>query len=569
MATLCLDCDESQSGPQQSHYDSQSFSTKESTLIPIESVRHHWAPQFLPNAILSTPVFSKAHRQRPTDSQPPMNTAPFPRSGITSDETLENISSPPQFNLSTFLSSLASTNSVGCGTELGSTGPPSKKRKFCNNTAPTTLPNNQGHGERVSAGFDDISSSEAGPSSYLSHTAAKHKSTGTSTLSYRPMYPIERESPLSSYALVSRPSPYATRSTTTAPTLPKFLFEELSPTCIPTLSAAPSITSQLKTSFEQAKLITPLVAYPSLTDFPAQAWKEAHNKRLILENPDQARTKTLLAEPCSSVVRSSLWRQSSTSKVLRPTFFSTFCSLEKDAFPSNSKLNTKPEDFFEMGHSIQCWCSKHREAASRASNSMKDASLLSPSTIAADSTQPLLQEQELDLETGLSHLPESNAMDTHMEAGTEIGTDPKIYPSSESEDWYDLDDVTCQKTAFEEEDWAFVPHGASYHELQTDSLPDSDSLSEASVSISLPPTPPLTPNVPLTSTPHTALSDDDDGNATNSCMMNAVCFSQDRDCTMCLRCECACNSANASAVEWPSLKESVEMRQRGRSRRIW
>jgi hypothetical protein len=539
----------------------------------MEKVRHHWVPQFLPNVITSTPVFSKAHPQRPTGSQPPMNTALLPRSGTRPDGVLKNLVPPPQSNLSAFLSSFEFANSVGHGSELNSTEPPSKKRKFCN-TAPTAFRQNQRHGKQVSSGCHDAPPSEVRPSSCLSRNAAKHKPTGISILGHRPISPTERESPFSSHAVSSRISSYVTTPNTTAPTLPKFSFEELSPTCTSTpCSAALSITSQLKSASEQAKLPPTLVTYPPLTHLPAQTWKEAPKKRPVHKNSNLINANISLTDPYSPVSHSQSWRQIAIPEALSSTLLPTFCSSKEDVSSPSSDLNRGLEDFFDMGHSKQCWCSKHRAVASYVSDSIEDASLLSPLAIGADPTNTLLREQEQDLETRFSHLPGSSAMESQTETGTEVGTDSKIHSrgsDTEFEDWHSLDEITHQDIAGEEE-WAFISRGAPHHEAQF--IPFSGSASETSVLISLPPTPPLTPPltpaIPLHSTLHTVSSDEDDADTPDPWMMNAVCFSQSRDCAMCLRCECVCNSANVSAVEWPSLQESMEMRQRGRACRMW
>jgi hypothetical protein len=239
-----------------------------------------------------------------------------------------------------------------------------------------------------------------------------------------------------------------------------------------------------------------------------------------------------------------------------------------------------------MGHSSQCWCSKRRSVEPCAPNKdTEDAAILSLLEIDADSTNTQPREREFEPETKPSHSSDLGAMTTQMEAEVEIGVDSETcsqVSDPESEDWYGLND-TIHPTVTFEEDWALISPSTPYDELS--SVSSSESVSEASersvtapspfhsasVPMSLPPSPPLTPYFSSISTARTALSEVDDEDVPNSWMMNAICFPRDQDCVACLRCECICKSAgaSASAVEWPSLQDSSEMIRRGRACRMW
>jgi hypothetical protein len=83
----------------------------------------------------------------------------------------------------------------------------------------------------------------------------------------------------------------------------------------------------------------------------------------------------------------------------------------------------------------------------------------------ADSTSAPPREQELDPGTD-SHEPNSTSSST--QTGSDVGAGSEIdsqISDSELEDWYGLDDITCQKVAYED-DWAFVSHGAQDRDFQ-------------------------------------------------------------------------------------------------------
>jgi hypothetical protein len=573
MATLSLNRDESQSLPKQPSNESHLDSTSERSLISMESVRHHWAPQFLPNATSSTPVFDKAHLQQPVGTQSMIKPAPLSQSGKKSkDMSKSTVSS--QLHFPVLLTSLAFADSAGSPPEFDSTEPPPKKRKFCN-TAPTTFQLYPGYGKMAEVASCGVLPNDIRPSFRLNRDAVKHKSMEISTLDPQPMPHIEHGSSLLRPTVSFVPSSYAdTPMTTTAPTLPKFSFEGLSPTCTSSMyPAALSVSSHLQPAFESAKLPTPLVMYPSFTKSPAQIWKELSKDASVFQDSNLTHTTASLTNPCSPVVRSQLWRRPTIPKAQNSTLFSALRSSGRGVPPPKLGSNGSPEDFFDMGHSSQCWCLKHTSRKPCVPNDIGDASLLSLPDTKADSTSAPPRQQGIDPEADFfgSHGP--NSTSTPTEIGTDIGADSEInsqISDSEFEDWYGLDDITCQKVAYED-DWAFVSHGAQDCDFRSHSPSDSASESsthtyEASVSTSLPP---LTPTISLDSTMRTVLSDLNDGDTSNSWMMRAMCFSQSQDCAMCLRCECICSSASASAVEWPSLQESMEARQGGRIRGMW
>jgi hypothetical protein len=563
MATLSLNSDESQSLPKQSSDESHLDSKSESTLILIEGVRHHWAPQFLPNATLSTPMFDKARPQQSAGTQSIIKPSPLSQSGLKfKDMSKCSVSSHSHFPA--LLTSLAFADSAASPREFDSTEPPLKKRRL-GNTAPTTFQLHPGHGKVVRATNFGALSDEIRPNLRVSRDAAKHKLKEIPTLALQTMPHIKHRSSL------LRPT---VPLTTTAPVLPRFSFEERSPTCTSSLyPAALSVSSQLQPTFELAEILTPLVTYPSFTTPPAQIWNELSKDASVLQNSNSTHKAASSTNPCSPVERPQLWRRPTIPKAQKSAPFSVLRSWGGRISPPKLDSDGGLEGFFDMGHSSQCWCSKHTSEKPCVPKDIGDASLSSLPNMNADSTSAPPREQELDPGTD-SHEPNSTSSST--QTGSDVGAGSEIdsqISDSELEDWYGLDDITCQKVAYED-DWAFVSHGAQDRDFQSQSPSDSASKSsahtyEASVSTSLPLTPPLTPTISLNSTLRTGASDLNDGDAPNSWMTKAVCFSQSQGCAMCLRCECICSSASVSAVEWPSLPESMGVRQRGRSQGMW
>jgi hypothetical protein len=572
MATLSLNTDESQSLPKQFSDESHLDSKSESTIVSIESVRHHWAPQFLPNATSSTPVFDKAHLQQSVGTQSMIKLAALSQSG-TEFKDMSNCIVSSQFHFPALLTSLAFADSAASPREFDSTEPPPKKRKL-GNTAPTTFQLSPGRGKVAGATSSGALPDGFRPSLRVSRDAAKHKFMEISTLGLQPMPQIKHRSSFLRPTMSFVSSSYAdTPITTTAPILPKFSFEELSPTCTSSLyPAALSVSSQLQLASASERSLTPLVPYPSLTKSPAQRWKELSKDASVLQDSNLAHTTASSTNPCSSVGRSQLWRRPTIPKVQNSALFSALCSSGRGASPPKLDSDGSLKDFFDMGHSNQCWCSKHTSEKPYLSNDIGDASLLSLPDMKANPTSAQPREQGLHPGGDSSRSHEPNSTSTPTETGTDVGADAEIdsqISDSEFEDWYGLDDITCQKVAYED-DWAFVSHAVKDREFQSHSPSDSASESsahtyEASVSTSLP----LTPTISLDSTIRTVSSDLNDGDTPNSWMMKAVCFSQSQDCAMCLRCECICISSSVGAVEWPSLQESLEVRQRGRTQRMW
>jgi hypothetical protein len=576
MATLSLNSDESQSLPKQSSDESHLDSKSESTVVSIESVRHHWAPQFLPNATLSTPVFDKARLQQGVGTQSTIKPAPLSRSG-TNFKDISNSTVSSQFHFPALLTSLALADSAASPEEFDSTEPPPKKRKL-GNTAPTTFQLYPGRGKVARATSFGALSNEIRPSLRASRDAAKHKLMEIPTLDLQPMPHIKHRSSILRPTVSFLSSSYAdTPMNTTAPVLPRFSFEELSPTCSSSLyPAALSVSSQLQPAFELTKTMTPLVTYPSFTESSTQIWKELSKDASVLHNSNPTHKTASSTNLCSPVERPRLWRRPTIPKAQKSALFSVLRSSGGGISPPKLDSDGGLEGFFDMGHSSQCWCSKHTSGKPCVPKDIGDISLSSIPNMNADSTSALPREQELDPGTGSFGSHEPNSTSSPTQTGSDIGVDSEIdsqISDSEFEDWYSLDDITYQKVAYED-DWAFVSHDAQDRDFQSHSPSDSAFESsahtyEASVSTSLPMTPPLTPTISLDSTMRTGASDLNDGDAPNSWMTKAVCFSQSQDCAMCLRCECICSSARVSAVEWPSLQESLEVRQRGRTQRMW
>jgi hypothetical protein len=502
--------------------------------------------------------------------------APLSQSG-TEFKNMSKCTVSSQFHFPALLTSPAFADSAASPREFDPTEPPPRKRKL-GNTAPTTFQLYTGRGKVAGATSFGALPDEIRPSLRVRRDAAKHKFMEISTPDLQPMPHTKHRLSLLRPTVSFVSSPYAdTPIATTAPILPKFSFEELSPTCTSSLyPAALSVSSQLQPAFESAKILTPLVTYSSFTKSPAQIWKELSKDASVLQDSNLAHTTASSTNPCSPVGRSQLWRRPTIPKVQNSALFSALCSSGRGASPPKLDSDGSLKDFFDMGHSNQCWCSKHTSEKPYLPNDIGDASLLSLPGMEANSTSAQPREQGLHPGGDSSRSHEPNSTSTPTETGTDVGADSEIdsqISDSEFEDWYDLDDITCQKVAYED-DWAFVSHGAQDREFQSHSPSDSASESsartyEASVSTSLPLTPPLTPNISLDSTMRTVASDLNGGDTPNSWMMKAVCFSQSQDCAMCLRFECICSSASVSAVEWPSLQESVGVRQRGITQGMW
>jgi hypothetical protein len=576
MATLSLNSDESQSLPKQSSNKSHLDSTSESTLVSIEGVRHHWAPQFLPNATSSTPVFDKARLQQGVGTQSTIKPAPLSRSG-TSFKNISKSTVSSQSHFPALLTSLAFADSAASPEEFDSTEPPPKKRKL-GNTAPTTFQLYPGRGKVARATSFGALSNEIRPNLRVSRDAAKHKLMEIPTLDLQTMPHIKHRSSLPRPTVSFVSSSYAdTPTTTTAPVLPRFSFEELPPTCTSSLyPAALSVPSQLQPAFKLARILTPLVTFPSFTKPSAQIWKGLSKDASVLQNSNSTHKTASSTNPCSPVEHPQLWRRPTIPKTQKSALFPVLRSSGGGISPPKLDSDGGLGGFFDMGHSSQCWCSKHTSGKPCVPKDIGDASLPSLSNMNADSTSAPPREQELDPETDSFGSHEPNSTSSPTQTGSDVGAVSEIdsqISDSEFEDWYGLDDITCQKVAYED-DWAFVSHGAQGRDFQSHSPSESASESsahtyEASVSTSLPLTPSLTPNISLDSTMRTVASDLNDGDTSNSWMMKAVCFSQSQDCAMCLRCECICSSASVSAVEWPSLQESVGVRQRGRTQGMW
>ncbi|KAF2633581.1 hypothetical protein BU25DRAFT_453326 [Macroventuria anomochaeta] len=528
---------------QVSHHELRSSTPTRGSTPDVTAVRHHWAPQFRPNS-LPTPrgtLTEPTIVHSTTLLQEPQRTLLSPKSvqDPSTDVSLSSRKPYSRFPLSAFLKDLTSpADCVGYWppkTPAPEPSPPPQANKVTKSptAAPPATPAQSATAAAACSALV-LSRDTASPSSNAIRTRQAAPATSSLSTNTVPTYkrfpafgvppftPSPGSVPASSPILALPPAP-ATRPTTPTSPQPKSS-SAVSPTALPTncrpaaaSNAAPPLPVLQKSS----------ITRPSRPPAPQKSpwgWQEVSEGITIFNTSPSALITAPVTSPYPFVYPPRPWTPTAVPKDLfKDTAAVPSMLRRKFAFsPPSPEVQKELEDFLDMGHADDCWCSssKHRQSNSKApsmgtavgephlhapqtdSKDLKGSLHVTGSEVAAESSQTL---------QGLSDLY-VDVEDDSSDSDAVLATPSSEGSSSGFEDFFGVHEV-LHPFASDDDEWVAV--SPRLQARRPSSLPSSRTASAVSVqtsnstSVVAPPTTslPSPPETPPLSICHAWASD--------------------------------------------------------------
>lgn len=573
----------------------------------VNSVRHHWAPQFRPNSLpMSKQIVAEPTNVKSITLQKPPHSVILPKS-VQSPSThfLRTCRPYPRYPLSTFLKDLASpAHCAGYWPPKTSTPKPTLESVDSPHTVYSSespifgLPGTLAQPAAAAAVCCTLPLSGNTTSSSSDNAVRTHQAVPTTPLSDNTTPTHERfpafeflqfttlPSPVSrtppTLALLSAPMREATISTDPYQAPPLFKM----PTTLPEVFHSSAAHSSIASTPVLGRITTGRPSHPCAPNRSRWGWQEVDESITIFHTSPSALTTAPVTSPYPRVYSPQLWTPATLlgDNIEYSAAVSSMVSRKPVFGPPSPETQEELEDFLDMGHAEDCWCTRHKRSDPSCKTTIGDTA---EKEVHATSTRDVVEEfvnsshssgfgVAIDLTHASYGLPalQGNSEDSSSESDAVLVTPSSEGTGSAFEDLFNLDKISPPMDS-DDDEWIAVSPCLQTRRMRV--LPPSYKIPDASVRnlervlMPAPPTTPLssplrTPYVPEHQARVSDTESETDSAKLRSRAASSVRFVQETSET---EVEFRPGLVHSNAEEWSTLQEAVRAKsvEKGASRK--